>query len=188
MRRQVQAAFIKVDQKLIWLPIVFLLLRVWGNIRFFMSIDGSSTLVYNNILVYLQSICDPGQGWSNALFFVIFNHKISQRLCPCIYTCGNLCIRAISRALYKKRVRHKRIWVKKNEGPTERDPLLFTDSLKSTVSDISVLYSTNRSRTTLTKSSSSKTSSAFPEDEEIFIPDDISINSHISQSTTFEHQ
>lgn len=96
---QLRAAFTKVDQKLIWIPIVFLLLRMWGIIRFFISnpsvavcpSERQCTLLYNKYLIYMQGIGDPGQGWSNALLFVIFHHTIFQRLCPCLYLCGKWC-------------------------------------------------------------------------------------------------
>ena len=98
MERQMQAAYFRLDQKLVWLPIVFLLLRMWGIIRFFISIwcdrqvpDGCCSILHNQVLIYLQSICDPGQGWSNALLFVIFNQKIAYRLFPCLQPLGEWC-------------------------------------------------------------------------------------------------
>ena len=97
--RQLRETITRVDQKLIWIPMVFLLIRVWGNIRLFISIPPFflcpskyyCDLLYNSYLIYLQSIGDPGQGWSNAMLFVVFNHKIFKRLCPCLYLCGQRC-------------------------------------------------------------------------------------------------
>jgi len=92
-----RATFTKVDQKLILIPVVFLLLRMWGIIRFFMSVppvalgDSNCSILYNRGLIIMQSIGDPGQGWSNAFLFVIFNSKIFQKLCPCLYMCGLWC-------------------------------------------------------------------------------------------------
>lgn len=93
-----KAAFYNVDQILLWIPFVFLLVRLWGTLRFFISLiptchqicDGQVVVfphcyevLYHPILVYLQSIGDPGQGWSNALLFVIFHKPIAERLFPC---------------------------------------------------------------------------------------------------------
>lgn len=115
--KQLQAAVTKLDQKLIWIPMVFLLLRMWGNIRYFISLycelhgrkDHCEKIVYNEGLIYLQSICDPGQGWSNALLYVIFNQAISQRLCPCFYICGGWCLDR-SKASFSKFASRLRDW------------------------------------------------------------------------------
>ena len=99
-------AIIKLDQKLIWIPIVFIVLRMWGTIRFFISFSpdchipdehchvikanaSCTDMLYNQGLVYLQSIGDPGQGWGNGLLFVVFNRMIAKRLCPCIFALGS---------------------------------------------------------------------------------------------------
>ena len=97
-----KAAFYNVDQTLIWIPAVFLIVRIWGTLRFFISLlpschyvcddevvvlPGCRTFLYNPWLVYLQSIGDPGQGWSNALLFVIFHRPIARRLFPCCFLC-----------------------------------------------------------------------------------------------------
>ena len=103
MERKVTAAIIQLDQKLIWIPVVFILVRMWGTIRLFISFSPDCNVVENReiimnstcsdmlfhpILVYLQSIGDPAQGWSNALLFVIFNRMIAKRLCPCVFVLG----------------------------------------------------------------------------------------------------
>lgn len=96
-----KAAFYHVDQILLWIPFVFLLVRLWGSLRFFVSLvpachgicdgevvvfPGCYKVLYHPALVYLQSIGDPGQGWSNALLFVIFHKPIAMRLFPCWFT------------------------------------------------------------------------------------------------------
>ena len=165
MEKQLQAAYTKLDQKLIWLPVVFMLLRMWGIIRFFISSacpysqsKHCCDLVYNPFLVYMQSICDPGQGWSNALFFVVFNHRILHRLCPCLDSCEKWCQarwrRAFPRAQRRIPQRPKvigHVTVVANEEPGqdraarearegEHERLLANDSLQSNISS-SVLYS-----------------------------------------------
>ena len=104
---KMKAAFNHVDQKLIWIPIVFLMVRIWGTLRYFISLlpicryvcyDNTGTpdivtlphcynVLYHPILLYTQSIGDPGQGWSNALLFVVFHRPISERLFPCCCAC-----------------------------------------------------------------------------------------------------
>ena len=104
---KMKAAFNHVDQKMIWIPIVFFMVRIWGTLRYFISLMpnchhvchdryGGSDIVtlpscydklYHPFLLYTQSIGDPGQGWSNALLFVVFHRPISQRLFPCCYAC-----------------------------------------------------------------------------------------------------
>ena len=107
MDKRVSAAITQIDQKLIWIPVVFILLRLGGTIRFFISFQSSchypcppnspekiiitkhcSNYLYFPLLMGLQSVGDPAQGWGNALLFVIFNKTISRRLCPCVYSLG----------------------------------------------------------------------------------------------------
>lgn len=104
---KMKAAFNHVDQKLLWIPIVFFMVRIWGTLRYFISLMPSCHHVcygdndvpdivtlppcynklYHPLLLYTQSIGDPGQGWSNALLFVIFHRPISERLFPCCCAC-----------------------------------------------------------------------------------------------------
>lgn len=164
MERQLQAAYIKLDQKLIWLPIAFLLLRMWGIVRFFVSLhchgDGKPSqycckIIYNPFLVFMQSVCDPGQGWSNALLFVIFNKKILHRLCPCLHPLGKWCHSRCAKLLSRPKVKRAGV-VKCVSAVTadnrsedvvdgyredERDPLLANESLHGSVSTSSVIYS-----------------------------------------------
>ena len=97
-----KAVFNHVDQKLLWIPIVFFMIRIWGTLRYFISLmphcryncygeivtlPHCYNVLYHPILLYTQSIGDPGQGWSNALLFVIFHRPISERLFPCCCAC-----------------------------------------------------------------------------------------------------
>lgn len=108
----------------------------------------------------MQSICDPGQGWSNALLFVVFNQKIFPRLCPCLVFLGERCCKMLEKALLgplsklrslkRKSVRP----IKKRRAGTiegvarekaavadERDALFSQDSVQSNRSvSSSVLY------------------------------------------------
>lgn len=108
-KREAQAALDQLDQKLIWIPIVLVLFRAWSTLRWLIAstypecsnIDHKCSLIFGQVwftkeclqviyhpfLVYMQSIGDTGQGWGNALLYVIFNATIFKRLCPCLYCC-----------------------------------------------------------------------------------------------------
>ena len=103
VQKRATAAISSLDRKLIWIPLVFILLRMWGTLRFFISFAASCRChdvfsneigmsescfraLYTPALMYLQSLGDPGQGWGNALLFVIFNYSVLQRMCPCLLT------------------------------------------------------------------------------------------------------
>ena len=103
MEKRITEAMIHLDQKLIFIPLVFILLRMWGNLRFFISFAPSchapcgdvlivrnpcKSVLYNPFLMVMQAICDPGQGWGNALIFVVFHKTLLKRLCPCIFFLG----------------------------------------------------------------------------------------------------
>ena len=103
MEKKITAALIHLDQKLMFIPLVFILLRIWGTLRFFISFDSSchkpcadslivtnpcKKVLYNPFLMVMQAICDPGQGWGNALIFVIFHKTLAKRLCPCVFFIG----------------------------------------------------------------------------------------------------
>jgi len=111
---KVHAALTQLDQKLIWIPIVFILFRGWGTARWLIAIiypecyniDRNCSLLfesvwfpndcldvlYHPILMYMQAIGDPGQGWANALLYVFFHPIIARRLFPCVFVCcGKVC-------------------------------------------------------------------------------------------------
>ena len=92
IHRKLKATCARMDQKLLWIPIVFFLIRVGGNVRFFISAppmicpsENRCNLLNNEWLMSWQSIGDPGQGWSNALLFIVFQPTIFKRLCPCLH-------------------------------------------------------------------------------------------------------
>ena len=77
------------DRKLLWIPIIFILFRIWGTIRFFISFSCDFDCLahcpaYTPALVALQSIFDPAQGWGNALLFVVFHRPVLTRVCPSV--------------------------------------------------------------------------------------------------------
>lgn len=106
---RVQAVLEQLDQKLLWIPIFFVLFRIWGTLRWLISStysecttidphcsalnneiwfrDTCAHIIYNPFLVYMQAIGDPGQGWGNALLYGLFHATIFKRLCPCLFIC-----------------------------------------------------------------------------------------------------
>ena len=141
MEERVTAAIIQLDQKLIWIPVVFIVLRMWGTIRFFISFSpdchitdqqrhmivpntSCTDILYYPGLVYLQSIGDPGQGWGNALLFVVFNKTIAKRLCPCVFTLARKVQKRLKR-YHKEEKRPDDSQKKESSGiASERDHLL----------------------------------------------------------------
>ena len=75
------------DYRLIWIPVVYLLLRLWGNIRWFLEITRHST--FNScpkldiVFAFLQVVGDTGQGWANGILYIIFNQAMRKRIFEC---------------------------------------------------------------------------------------------------------
>ena len=72
------------DFRLIWIPFIYLLLRLWGNIRWIL---GNVWVSQNNecstaqaALAFMEVVGDTGQGWANAILYVIFNQAMRKRL------------------------------------------------------------------------------------------------------------
>eukprot|EP00053_Salpingoeca_punica_P011079 m.99207 g.99207 ORF g.99207 m.99207 type:complete len:184 (+) comp15581_c0_seq2:67-618(+) len=67
------------DRKLVFVPLVFVLLRMWGTLRFFLRVGQSS---YRNsfFITVMQAIGDSSQGFANGVLFCIFTSKVRQHL------------------------------------------------------------------------------------------------------------
>ncbi len=126
---RVQAVLEQLDQKLLWIPIFFVLFRIWGTLRWLISStywecmtinrecsaqhdeiwfkDDCVRVVYNPFLVYMQAIGDPGQGWGNALLYGLFHATIFKRLCPCVFSCWQQLLRCCR--TYRSRKDYARI-------------------------------------------------------------------------------
>ena len=100
IEKKMAAAMAQLDQKLIFIPLIFIFLRIWGTLRFFISflpschepcgdilrvVNPCKKALYHPILMVMQAIGDPGQGWGNALVFVVFHKTIAKRLCSCVF-------------------------------------------------------------------------------------------------------
>lgn len=137
MERRVIAAVENLDSKLILIPLVFIFVRIWGTIRFFMSFAPScrypltqctppmiivtekcSKFLYSVPIMMLQSAGDPAQGLGNAILFVLFQKTIFRRLCPCY----SVFYQKIKRACRRSAP------VKERVAASAKDPLLPLNS------------------------------------------------------------
>ena len=130
IKKKMETAMVHLDRKLIFIPLVFILLRIWGTLRFFISfmsschhrcgteivvINPCKRALYDRFLLTMHAIGDPAQGWGNAIIFALFNRTISRRLFPCVYFLG-------------RKIRH--CFTKHSAGDTQsfmhgiKDPLL----------------------------------------------------------------
>lgn len=79
------------DKKLIIIPLLFILLRMWGTIRFFLYVAGKtnhgSAPVWEIVLLYLHSVGDNLQGATNCLLFCIFTPKVRNHIKRSIFAC-----------------------------------------------------------------------------------------------------
>ncbi|KAL9983834.1 hypothetical protein ACROYT_G006074 [Oculina patagonica] len=78
----------KADKKLMFIPVVFILLRIWGTIRFIRFLadypEDPSVLEW---LVILHGIGDNSQGFANFVLFCLFTDKIRNKFRLC---CGQI--------------------------------------------------------------------------------------------------
>uniref|UniRef100_A0A1X7TB06 G-protein coupled receptors family 2 profile 2 domain-containing protein n=1 Tax=Amphimedon queenslandica TaxID=400682 RepID=A0A1X7TB06_AMPQE len=98
--KKVEKAISKTDWRLALVPLIFLLFRFWGNLRYFITMrndchlfvdenyfDGyfciSETcfnLLYNKGILILHAFGDPAQGFGNSILFVFLSRNIMRRL------------------------------------------------------------------------------------------------------------
>ena len=75
------------DFRLIWIPVVYLLLRLWGNVRWVMELTPLSKFgscpPHDLALAFMQVIGDTGQGWANAILYILFNQAMRRRIYEC---------------------------------------------------------------------------------------------------------
>ncbi|CAI9563310.1 unnamed protein product, partial [Staurois parvus] len=76
------------DKKLIFIPVIFIFLRIWSTIRFILTLC-ESPAVHNPILLVLHGIGNSFQGGANCIMFVLCTRVIRTRLlkslCWCCY-------------------------------------------------------------------------------------------------------
>ncbi|KAM4703199.1 G-protein coupled receptor 157 [Rhinophrynus dorsalis] len=74
------------DKKLIFIPVIFIFLRIWSTIRFILTLCDSPE-VHNPILVTLHGIGNTFQGGANCIMFVLCTQVIRCRLLTSLRGC-----------------------------------------------------------------------------------------------------
>ncbi|XP_063799170.1 G-protein coupled receptor 157 [Pseudophryne corroboree] len=74
------------DKKLVFIPIIFIFLRIWSTIRFILTLCDSPA-VHNPILVVLHGIGNSFQGGANCIMFVLCTRVIRSRLLTALRCC-----------------------------------------------------------------------------------------------------
>lgn len=93
---QTMAAAVQgVDRKLTFIPVMFILLRMWGTLQFFYGLIISKHIqcgcVHKDLRAgfvffgYMHAIGDGGQGWGNAILYIFASTKIRDRMFGWLY-------------------------------------------------------------------------------------------------------
>lgn len=85
---------LKVQKRLILVPALFVMVRIWGTIRFllFWRYDGSGhdSAWWEEALLYLQGMGDGLQGFTNFLLFSFFTEKFQTTLKQAFLACRRI--------------------------------------------------------------------------------------------------
>lgn len=85
---------IKAERRLTLVPIIFILVRIWGTIRFIIYLSNSVATFnseWEKALLYLQGIGDSSQGFANFLLFCLFTKKFRVSLKLAVKECLMCC-------------------------------------------------------------------------------------------------
>ncbi|XP_042687371.1 G-protein coupled receptor 157 isoform X1 [Centrocercus urophasianus] len=74
------------DKKLILIPVIFIILRIWSTVRFILTLCNSPA-VQNSVLVVLHGIGNTFQGGANCIMFVLCTRVVRARLLSSICCC-----------------------------------------------------------------------------------------------------
>jgi hypothetical protein len=76
--KNVRKVINQIDKKLMLVPLVFILVRIWGTTRFLLV---SAGVIRMDIywMVVLQGIGDSAQGFANFLLFCVFTKKVRNK-------------------------------------------------------------------------------------------------------------
>ncbi|NWQ81909.1 GP157 protein, partial [Columbina picui] len=74
------------DKKLILIPVIFIILRIWSTVRFVLTLCNSPA-VQNSVLVVLHGIGNTFQGGANCIMFVLCTRVVRTRLFSSICCC-----------------------------------------------------------------------------------------------------
>lgn len=88
----------KVERRLICVPLIFVFLRIWGTIRFILSVAHGPDYISGKLFLYLQAIGDNAPGFANFLLFCFFTEKCLGQFRWYIACCRNRLRRNIYRS------------------------------------------------------------------------------------------
>ncbi|KGL79957.1 putative G-protein coupled receptor 157 [Tinamus guttatus] len=74
------------DKKLILIPVIFIVLRIWSTVRFILTLCNSPA-VQNSVLVVLHGIGNTFQGGANCIMFVLCTRVVRARLLSSLCCC-----------------------------------------------------------------------------------------------------
>uniref|UniRef100_U3IQY4 G protein-coupled receptor 157 n=1 Tax=Anas platyrhynchos platyrhynchos TaxID=8840 RepID=U3IQY4_ANAPP len=74
------------DKKLILIPVIFIILRIWSTVRFILTLCNSPA-VQNSVLVVLHGIGNTFQGGANCIMFVLCTRVVRARLLSSLCCC-----------------------------------------------------------------------------------------------------
>ncbi|NXT56624.1 GP157 protein, partial [Pluvianellus socialis] len=74
------------DKKLVLIPVIFIILRIWSTVRFILTLCNSPA-VQNSVLVVLHGIGNTFQGGANCIMFVLCTRVVRNRLFSSICCC-----------------------------------------------------------------------------------------------------
>lgn len=75
------------DVKLLLIPIGYLVLRSWGYIRWVLQFQNKPQYCGYTSLLFLEAIGDPGQGWVNAILYLVMTKSVREwvyKECRCV--------------------------------------------------------------------------------------------------------
>ncbi|KFP08432.1 putative G-protein coupled receptor 157, partial [Calypte anna] len=75
------------DKKLVLIPVIFIILRIWSTVRFILTLCNSPA-VQNSVLVVLHGIGNTFQGGANCVMFVLCTRVVRARLFSSICCCN----------------------------------------------------------------------------------------------------
>lgn len=70
------------DKKLIFIPLIFIVLRIWSTVRFILTLCNSPAVNFS-LLVVLHGIGNTFQGGANCIMFVLCTAVVRRRLFSC---------------------------------------------------------------------------------------------------------
>lgn len=85
---------LKVEKRLILVPVVFVMVRIWGTIRFLLYWvhyrSGDDSAWWEKALLYLQGMGDGLQGFTNFLLFSFFTEKFQTTFKQAFLACRRI--------------------------------------------------------------------------------------------------